>query len=162
MPINIISLFVAALIPMVVGFVYYHPKVMGTAWMSVTGITEEDTKNGPGPVVFIVSYIFSFLLAFILSSMVVHQQGVASLFIGDEGNELLKSVMTAKHDSYRTFGHGAFHGFFAALTFVLPVLGTSALFEMKGWKYIWVNVGYWAITLTIMGGIICAWMPSAA
>jgi hypothetical protein len=33
---------------------------------------------------------------------------------------------------------------------------TNALFERKGWKYIWINTGYWVITVSIMGGILCA------
>ena len=37
---NVIALFVAALIPMIVGFVYYHKSVAGSAWMSVTGMTD--------------------------------------------------------------------------------------------------------------------------
>jgi len=31
----------AALSTFVVGFVYYHPKVLGTAWMNAEGLTEE-------------------------------------------------------------------------------------------------------------------------
>jgi hypothetical protein len=40
---------------------------------------------------------------------------------------------------------------------VLPTLGTNALFEQKNWKYILINVGYWALTLSVMGGIISLW-----
>jgi hypothetical protein len=42
------------------------------------------------------------------------------------------------------------------LLLVLPVMGTNALFEGKGFKYIAINCGYWTITLALMGGIICA------
>jgi hypothetical protein len=58
---------------------------------------------------------------------------------------------------HRSFGHGALHGAIGAIFFVLPVLGINALFERKGWKYILINVGYWVVTLTIMGAIICGW-----
>jgi hypothetical protein len=49
------------------------------------------------------------------------------------------------------------HGAIGALFFVLPVLGINALFERKGWKYILINVGYWVLTLAIMGAILCGW-----
>ena len=50
------------------------------------------------------------------------------------------------------------HGFLGGLFIALPILCTNALFEQKGWKYIWINAGYWIVTMTIMGGIISS-MP---
>ena len=70
---NFTSFFVAALIPMVIGFIYYHKKVVGSAWMSVTGMTEEKAKEGNMAVTLIISYIFSLLLAFALNGIVNHQ-----------------------------------------------------------------------------------------
>jgi hypothetical protein len=40
---------------------------------------------------------------------------------------------------------------------VLPVIGTNALFERKSGKYIFINWGYWAVSMTLMGGTICQW-----
>jgi hypothetical protein len=40
MQMNFIAILVAAIIPMIVGFIYYHKKVVGNAWMSVTGMRE--------------------------------------------------------------------------------------------------------------------------
>ena len=155
---NVIALFVAALIPMIVGFVYYHKSVAGSAWMSVTGMTDEKAKEGDMALIFGVIYVFSVLLAFALSGLVNHQSGLFSLFGGDTTDELFKQVMAAKGTAFRTFKHGALHGFIASIAIALPILGTNALFEQKGWKYIWINLGYWAITLTLMGGLLCAWI----
>jgi hypothetical protein len=63
---NIPAFFVAALIPMIVGFIYYHKNVVGTPWMAVTGMTEEKAQEGNMALRFIVSYILSVLLAFAL------------------------------------------------------------------------------------------------
>lgn len=155
---NILSFFVAALIPMIIGFIYYHKKVVGNAWMSVTGMTEEKAKESNMAVTMIISYIFSVLLAFALSQIVNHQAGLFSLFGGVESDELYKQVMEVKGTAFRTFKHGAFHGLITSIAIVLPILGTNALFEQKGWKYIWINVGYWTITLILMGGLLCAWI----
>ena len=58
---------------------------------------------------------------------------------------------------HRSFGHGALHGAIAGIFLVLPLLGINALFERKGFKYILINVGYWTLTLAIMGAIVCGW-----
>ena len=49
---NILAIVLAALIPMIMGFIYYHPKVFGRAWMQSLGLTEEDLKKGNMAVVF--------------------------------------------------------------------------------------------------------------
>ncbi|MEY2924741.1 MAG: hypothetical protein RLZZ337_1289 [Bacteroidota bacterium] len=154
---NVVALLVAGIIPMIVGFIYYHKKVVGSAWMSVTGMTEEKARQGNMIVIFGVSYLLSVMLASILSTIVIHQNGLASLFAEDSANELFKQVAEATKDKYRTFKHGALHGFITGVFLAFPILGTNALYEQKGWKYIFINVGYWVITLTLMGGLLCAW-----
>lgn len=59
--------------------------------------------------------------------------------------------------AYRTFKHGALHGFMTRLFLALPMIGINAQFEGKSWKYILINAGYFTVCFTIMGGIICAW-----
>ena len=79
----------------------------------------------------------------------------------DANSEIRKyfdDFMSKYGDRHRSFGHGAIHGTFAGLFGALPILGTNALFERKGFKYIAVNVGYWIITLALMGGLMCAWV----
>jgi hypothetical protein len=165
MEFNFISIIVAAFIPMVVGFIYYHPKVMGTAWMKVASMTEEKIRSGNMAVTFGVSFVLSLLLALAVTFAVIHQYHVYSVLanepgIDDAGSEIgmwLADFMGKYGDNFRTFKHGALHGFISGLFFAVPVLGTNALFEQKGFKYIAVNGLYWIITITLMGGVICAW-----
>jgi len=58
---------------------------------------------------------------------------------------------------FRSFGHGALHGFFASLFVVVPVIATNCLFEQKSFKYAAVTSGYWIVVMTLMGAIICGW-----
>lgn len=44
-----------------------------------------------------------------------------------------------------------------AVGLVLPIMATNALFERKGFKYIMVNWGYWALTMALMGGVLSKW-----
>lgn len=160
---NIVAILIAAIIPMVIGFVWYNPKVFGKAWMEACGLDEEKIKGANMAVVFGVSFLFAFMLAFFEQALVIHQFHLNSLLgvqpdfntAGSESSTLFNRIMELYGHSFRTFKHGAFHGILAGLFIVLPILGTNALFERKGFKYIAINVGYWMITLALMGGVLC-------
>ena len=163
MSFNWLALFVAALIPLLIGFVYYHERVFGNAWMKASGLTEESLKGANMAVIFGVSLVLSLLLAFNMNFVTIHQMHLYSLMandpgINDPGSEsaqFLQSLLERFGSNFRTFKHGALHGGLSGVFFALPILGTSALFERKGFKYIAVNAGYWIITLALMGGVIC-------
>ena len=53
--------------------------------------------------------------------------------------------------------HGVLHGLLTSVFFFLPVIANNALMERKSWRYIFINLGYWAVSAMIMGGIISAW-----
>jgi len=162
MEFNFIITAVAALIPMVLGFIWYNPKVFGTAWMNACGFTEEDLKGANMALIFILSYVFSFMLASMVNILVIHQFGFLSTLANDpdlmvEGTETYQyaqDFMSKYGANFRTFKHGVFHGAMSGIFFVLPVLGTNAMFERKGFKYILINVGYWTVCLALMGGVI--------
>jgi len=163
MEFNFLITAVAAIIPTVLGFVWYNPKVFGTAWMNACGFTEDDLKGGNMALIFILCYVFSFFLASTVNVLVIHQFGFFSSLYGEPGltevgtetYQYAQDFMTKYGDNYRTFKHGALHGTLAGIFFVLPVLGTNAMFERKGFNYIAVNVGYWTVCLALMGGVIC-------
>ena len=152
---NILFVLIAALIPMIIGFIWYNPKIFGNAWMEAAGMTKEKVEGGNMPLIFGLSYVFSVMLAFGLFFLTVHQTHVFSIFI--ENPEAFESFMAKHGDAYRTFKHGAFHGTIDGILIALPILATNALFERKGMKYILVNAGYWIVTIALMGGVLCAW-----
>lgn len=135
---NFIAILIATLIPMIIGFIYYHPKVMGKAWMQSLGITEESLKKGNMAIIFGVSLLMSFMLSFFL---LINVDGP-----GQEG----------PIGQFDTFKHGAFHGFLIALTVAMPVMVTNGLFERKNAKNMIINVIYWVITISLMAGVIDA------
>lgn len=159
MEMNLLILAAAAVSALVVGAIWYHPKVFGTAWMKASGMTEEKIKGSNMARIFILTLLFAFFIAFILQSLVIHQSGAMSIIEMDLDNAKpsYHAFMEDYGTAFRTFKHGMLHGFFAGLFFALPVIGTNALYERKGWNYIFINGGYWIVTLTIMGGIICEW-----
>jgi membrane glycosyltransferase len=155
--INPWSILVAAVAALVVGFVWYNPKVFGNAWMKASGMTEEKMKGGNMAVIFGLALLFAAMMASVLMHLCNHQFGAYSLIGGDEAAALpsYQAFMDDYGTAFRTFKHGAFHGALAGVFFALPLIGTNALFERKGAKYIFVNSGYWIVTLTLMGAIIC-------
>lgn len=161
---NFLVLALAALVPLFMGFLWYGPLLFKNAWMKQVGFTEESMKGANMGLIFILSYVFSFLLAFLLQTIVIHQFGVQSTLIESGATELQGEAATyfsdfmAKYGSnYRTFKHGALHGAITGIFLILPVLATQAMFERKTAKYVLINTGYWVITIALMGGIICQW-----
>ena len=157
MELNFIAVAVSALVPLVIGAIWYNPKVFGTAWMQTSGMTEEKMKNANMALIYGVSLVLSFLLAFSVNGMVIHQVGASQMAYPNIEAETYKAFIAEFGNAHRSFKHGALHGAIAGIFVVLPILGTNALFERKSWKYIFVNVGYWTLTLAIMGAILCGW-----
>jgi hypothetical protein len=165
MEINFVILLISAIIPLLIGFIWYHPKVFGNVWMKLADISDEKLKSGNMALIFGVTLVFSFFLAFVLQFMVIHQYSVYSILANEPGindpnseiGSMLKMFLDKYGNNFRTFKHGAFHGILSALFFATPVLGINALFERKSFKYIFVHAGYWMLTLALMGGVICAY-----
>ena len=161
---NMLVVAAAGLIPMIVGFIWYSDTVMGTVWRTESGFNPETAKKTNMVKVMGIGLLFSLMLAGSLMPAVIHQMGLTSMLMDepslkDPNSELSKTLamlMEKYGSNYRTFKHGALHGFMTTLFLVLPVIGMSALYEQKSAKYVAVHVGYWAICLTLMGGVICA------
>ncbi|MDB0038417.1 DUF1761 domain-containing protein [Polaribacter sp.] len=165
MEMNFNVLFLAALVPMIIGFVWYGP-LFGNAWMKEMGFTKESLAGTNMVKTLIISYVFSFFIASFLMIAVIHQSGVYSTLAGEpgfnekagEGFAFFQDFINTYGDRFRTFGHGALHGVITSIFFVLPILSIVALFEKKTVKYVAINAGYWMVTLAIMGGIVCQWL----
>lgn len=155
---NPLSILVSAIVVFAVGFIWYHPKVFGTTWMQETGMTDEKIKQGNMFKIFGLSFIFSILVAFSLSPIVIHQFGALQATGGLETDPAFISFMEVHGSAFRTFKHGALHGFLMGLFFVIPITAINGLYEHKSWKYIMITGGYWLLSLTIMGAIICGWV----
>jgi hypothetical protein len=160
---NLLVVALAALIPLIMGFIWYNPKVFGTAWMNLAGLTEEKMKGANMPLIFFLSYVFAFLIALAMISIVIHQGHMYSILVKTPGfgvpgspvQTMLENFMRDYGHNYRTFKHGAFHGVLFSIFFVFPLIATNSLFERKSWKYIFINAGYWLVTIALMGGVVC-------
>jgi hypothetical protein len=162
MEFNYLAVLVAAVVPMVVGFLWYNPKLFGNVWMREAGMTEEKMRSVNMGVIFGVSFVLAILLSFFTQVLTIHQMGAIGMIGGDPALEGVLPSFQAFIDDYgntfRTYRHGALHGFMAGIFIVLPIIGINGMFERQSWKHILINVGYWTVTLTIMGAIVCGWV----
>jgi hypothetical protein len=163
---NFYILLIAAVIPLVVGAVYYNDNVFGKTWMKVSGVTAEQIQSGNMLLIFGLSYLFGLFISFTMVGLSVHQSVISSIFTGAENyglsaaeSETLINEFLDKYGAFhRSFKHGVIHGIIATIFFAFPIIAINSLFERRGWKYIWIHSGYWLITLVLMGGVICAFL----
>ncbi len=120
-------------------------------------LNKEELEKGNIAITLAFCFIFSFFLSTMMQFIVIHQTGTIAMVGGDakNGSETFKAFMAEYGTVFRTFKHGALHGFGAGLFFALPIIAINARFEKKSWKYIFIHAGYWTLTLMIMGAIIC-------
>ena len=161
MPTNYYLFFVTAFIPLIVGFVYYHKAAFGSAWMKVNGFSDSDLEGGNMAVILGSTYFLGILLSFAAAGFAIHQPAVFQMMMpevmepGSAAEIQFLDLMKNFGEHHRTFKHGAIHGGIMTVFFVLPLLAINSLFERRGWKYVFIHVGYWFICLALMGGVLC-------
>lgn len=139
--INWLAIVAAAVSTLVVGSLYYGP-LFGKMWQKEMGISDEELKSGNMLKIFGLSLVFAFFIAITLWMTVM---------LGGGPGEAHGA------SPYLSFKHGAFHGALLGIFLVLPIIGTIALYERKSLKYVLLTVGYWTISMAVMGGIINVW-----
>ena len=152
------------LIPLLTGFIWYSDKAFGKAWKKEIGFVDNGEPQKGMLKLFLLSYLFGIMAMMFIPNIVIHQYHMGSTLLGSDGfgvegsalQQYYHDFMITYGSKYRTFGHGALHGVITAVFFVLPLIGINALFENKTFKYIFIHLGYWALTLALLGGVACA------
>ena len=128
--INWPAVFVAGISAFAVGGLWYSRPVFGNAWMTDSKLTEDEIKLGNKGKIFGFTAVFSLIMA-------------ANL-----------AVFLAQPTT--TVAWGAEAGFLAGI-WTFSAIAIHSLFELKSWRYIFINGGYSVVSLTLMGLIIGAW-----
>jgi uncharacterized membrane protein YqaE (UPF0057 family) len=126
-----LAIFLASLIPMILGYIWYHPKVFGGAWMKSLGFTEESLKEGNMPLIFGLAWVLAVFLAYKINAYSSHTEPGMSQFV-----------------------HGFFHG---AVSMGLPaaaVLTSNGLFQRNTMTNLIINALYWIVALGLMGALL--------
>ena len=143
---NFAAILVATIIPMLIGFIYYHPAILGKVWMNANGFKMEEMKQ-PKPVLYLLALGVSFFLSMFFWAWVT----------GAGGEDQAQVVDPKDGHSFVTFQHGVVHGIIFGITVLLPIFTTMSIFEKRKFSWGFVNWGYWVITSILMCGILSAW-----
>jgi hypothetical protein len=119
-----VGVIVAAVVQIVLGYVWYMPMVFGKRWEAATGKTLPVGSPPPMTVVFMV---VSALLAAI---------GMGLWF------------------DTASLTNGVVSGFLVWLYFVVPATAGVVFFEGRSWMGWGVAAGYWLVGLMLMGAIV--------
>jgi Protein of unknown function (DUF1761) len=161
---NWLVIIASGLIPLLTGFIWYNPKVLGNAWMKAADITEEKMQGSNMPLIFGLTLLLGLFLALAIMQLVIHQTHYYSILADNKDmadpnsaiSQATKAFMDVNGSNFRTFKHGALHGTLGAIFTGLPIIGINALFERKSRNYVLIHLGYWVLTMAFMGGVICA------
>lgn len=134
---NWLGIVLGALVPMVLGFIWYHPKVFGKAWMKSLKFTDEDMKTGNMPVIFGLVFVMALTLSYYFA-MRYHAHGEDSNMIG----------------------HAMYHGFMVFGYTGMPVLISNSLFQKNSAINIVINVAYWFVAVMGIAIVVYA-LPGA-
>jgi len=130
--------------------------------MKSSGVNPNEGKQPNMALIFGLTYLLGLFLSVAMMTISIHQMGVMAIFDGLQPDGKihpdLQSFLETYGSRFRSFKHGALHGFIASVTIALPIIGMVSMFERRSGKYVFIHWGYWAITLLLMGGLICAAM----
>ena len=126
-----LAIVLAALIPMVLGYIWYHPKVLGTAWMNSLGITEEKLKEGNMGMIMGLAFALALFLAWRMNDYASHTEPGMSQFV-----------------------HGFFHGAYSMGLPAAVVLVSNGLFQRNTATNLIINALYWILALGLMGSFL--------
>ena len=137
MGVNLLSVLVAAIATMILGFLWYSPILFAKPWTVAMGYDPNDkakmdeTRKGAGKL-YGITFVASLLSAFVLAKII--------------------DVTTVASALY-----GMKIGFAVWLGFVTTVQLTSTLFKKRPIKLYLIDTGYQLVCYLVMGVILAKW-----
>lgn len=135
--VNWLAVVACVVAAMVIGGVWFSPKVFYPAWWKAIGKTD---KDGPGMTNMPMLWGLTVLAAFVQATFMA----------------LMVNAMGSMTAGGTTLASGAMAGFFLWLGFVAPSSLTNKLFanQLTAWVY---EVANHLVTFVVMGAILGAW-----
>lgn len=129
--VNYIAVVVAAVVALVIGFIWYSPRVFGNRWMAYLGTTQAQLGN-PGPTGMAVGVVASLLNAWVLAVLSLNLEG-------------------------KTLTDGILLGALAWLGFMATITAAQISFEKKPWGLWVLNNAHNLLVQVIMAAIVTVW-----
>jgi hypothetical protein len=137
MELNWMAYVAAVIAQLVIGFIWFHPAVLGKMWARSINMPIEEMKPARPAVTYGLTILYTLIFTFWLA---VNVTG-----FGQEP------------ERYHTFQHGLAHATLLTIMVITPVLGTPALYENKKASWMFVQVGYWFVRMAVAQGILSLW-----
>lgn len=128
-PVNYIAVLIAAVLAMLIGFVWYSPALFGKQWSKLTGISPEDMKKGGNPLMYIKAFGTTLVMAYVLAYF-VHYAGAY---------DLVNGIKT---------------GVWVWLGFVATTQFANIMFTQKPMKLFYIDTSHHLVVLMMMGAVI--------
>lgn len=130
---HILAIFLAGAANVVLGMIWYNPRIFGTAWMRMINITPEQAERGKQrmPLIAVIGFVAAVFMAWVLS------------------------VVQTAFGVYDIYG-ALDVGFWIWAGFVAPILLGVVLWEAKPFALYLINVLFWLVSILSMS-IILAW-----
>jgi len=129
--VTLVPILIAAIVNVVLGMIWYHPKVFGSAWMACLGLTPEQKEAGKKKMW--ISTALAFLAAMVVA-YVMNYFGIAwGVFDWIGAIEL---------------------GFWCWVGFAAPAMLGMVLWEQKPFKYFAIVSGYWLVSFISIAVIL--------
>ncbi len=131
---NLVKVFVGAMIYFVIGSLWYSPLLFANAWMKLVGLTKEKIGANKGNMGVMMggTFLSNLVLSFVLSR-----------FVDMAG--------------YTSFIEGVMMGFWIWLGFVATTMVPDYLYLRKSTKLFLITSGYHLVSLLVLGGLMAAW-----
>ena len=139
--INYLAVIVSAVVFFVIGAIWYNDAVFGKAWRAAMGKTdaefEKEQKEANMVKFFGLMFLGSFIMAFVTAHLV--------------------DLMVVAYPNSDSLKIGLMSGFWVWFGYIASYVLTAISFESRGWKYYFINTGYWLVGTLVMGAILVVW-----
>jgi hypothetical protein len=127
---NYLAIFIAGLIPMITGFLWYGP-LFGKQWMKEVGLKKESMKQ-PNPVIYLIMFVGALIQSYVLAHFISFANATTTV-------------------------EGMATGAWAALGFVATTQLANFLFSGKSKQLYFIDIGYHLLNLLLMGAVLGGW-----
>ncbi|MEK7185836.1 MAG: DUF1761 domain-containing protein [Patescibacteria group bacterium] len=133
--VNYLAIVIAGIVSMALGFIWYHPIVLGKPWMKEKGFTPESLKKSQKEMgkFYGVSFVVSLITAYVLAHVIVMSENYF------HNAMLMTGLMTA---------------FWSWLGFMMPVQLNGTIFGDKNFKLFGIDTGYQLVSILAMGAVL--------
>jgi hypothetical protein len=129
--INVLAVLLTALEFMVLGAIWYHPRVFGARWMALIGKRPEDFKGKNNGAAYATAMVYALVTSFALAWVISRSYSWGWMY-------------------------GLKVGAIAGIGFVFTSFSTDAIFNQRPRQLVLINAGYYAVALVLGGAIIGA------